>query len=311
MVFLRTSYKRDMRVLNFGSLNIDYVYSVEHIVREGETISSLELNTYGGGKGLNQSIALSRAGISVYHAGAIGEDGRFLLELLHDAGVNTKYVRILNDVRTGNAIIQKDRDGNNCILLYGGANQNITKKQIEEVLSEFSKGDILLIQNEINELDYLVNLAHDIGFVVVLNPSPMDEKILKLSLDKIDWFILNEIEASQILKVSETNKITRTKLAEALQDKFYDAKIVLTLGKDGSIYIDKNKIFQQASYKTKVVDTTAAGDTFTGYFIYGMIEQLPVQQALDIASKAAAIAVSGKGAAPSIPKISQVNSWRI
>ena len=163
-----------MKVLSFGSLNIDYVYKVDHFVQKGETLSSKSLNVFSGGKGLNQSIALAKAGVETYHAGAIGEDGKFLLEILEEAGVDTSCVKILSDERTGNAIIQNDEDGDNCILLYGGANQAITKAQVDAVLSRFDAGDYLVLQNEINELPYMMTKAHEKGMKIVLNPSPMN-----------------------------------------------------------------------------------------------------------------------------------------
>ena len=126
-----------MKILSFGSLNIDYVYKVSHFVKKGETLSAEELNVYTGGKGLNQSIALSRAGMETYHAGAIGMDGLFLLDQLKEAGVNTDLVKILEDVRTGNAIIQNDEEGDNGIILFGGANQAISKEQVDEVFEHF------------------------------------------------------------------------------------------------------------------------------------------------------------------------------
>ncbi len=188
-----------MKVLCFGSLNIDYTYKVDHFVKKGETLSSGSLQVFSGGKGLNQSIALARAGAETYHAGSIGEDGRFLLEQLQDAGVDTRYVTVLETVRTGNAIIQNDKEGDNCILLYGGANQAVTTDQADAVLEHFRKGDFLVLQNEINELAYIMERAHERGMKIVLNPSPMDEKIQGLPLGYVDYFMLNEIEASQIL----------------------------------------------------------------------------------------------------------------
>lgn len=188
-----------MKVLSFGSLNIDYTYKVDHFVQKGETLSSESLQVFSGGKGLNQSVALAKAGVETYHAGAIGEDGRFLLEVLKEAGANTDMVAVRTDVRTGNAIIQNDKEGDNCILLYGGANQAITDEQIDETVAHFEKGDFLLIQNEINGLEKLLTCAHEKGMKTVLNPSPMNEKILKLPLEYIDYFILNEVEAGQIL----------------------------------------------------------------------------------------------------------------
>ena len=141
-----------MKVLNFGSLNIDYVYDVDDFVKKGETISSKDLNVFCGGKGLNQSVALAKAGAEVYHAGMIGEDGKFLLDLLKEAGVNIDNVVIRDDIRTGNAIIQRNKSGDNCIILFSGANRSITKDYVDRVLSGFEKGDYIVLQNEISEL---------------------------------------------------------------------------------------------------------------------------------------------------------------
>lgn len=299
-----------MKILSFGSLNIDYVYTVSHFVKKGETLSAKELNVYTGGKGLNQSIALSRAGMETYQAGAIGTDGMFLLEKLKEAGVNTEYVKILNEVRTGNAIIQNDVEGDNCILLYGGANQAISKEQIDDVFEHFSKEDYLLIQNEINNLPYIVEKAKQKGMKIILNPSPMNEKILKLPLDQIDYFILNEIEAMQILEMEEDREVDGTYFANLLHKKFQDATIVLTLGSEGSICISKDEYVEQAIYKVKAVDTTAAGDTYTGYFIAGILNGRTIKESMDMAAKASAIAVTREGAAPSIPTMEEVEAYK-
>ena len=205
-----------MKVLSFGSLNIDYTYKVPHFVKKGETLASESLQVFGGGKGLNQSVALAKAGTEVYHAGAIGQDGMFLLDMLKDAGANTDYVKILDTVRTGNAIIQNDKSGDNCIILYGGANQAITREQVDEVMSHFESGDYLVLQNEINELGYIVEKAHEKGMIIVLNPSPMNEKILALPLDVIDYFILNEVEAAQILGKEDKGEESWEQIADDL-----------------------------------------------------------------------------------------------
>ena len=292
-----------MKVLNFGSLNIDFVYSLDHFVQKGETISSEALNIFSGGKGLNQSVALGRAGVSVFHAGAVGEDGQFLLDLMEQAGVDTRFVKKYTDVRTGNAIIQKDKSGDNCIILYGGANQKITKEQADETLEAFGKGDILLLQNEINEIPYIMERAHARGMKIVLNPSPMDAKIAEMPLPYVGCFVLNEIEAGQILGLREEESwsMQGEALAKALSEKFPGAEIVLTLGGAGSVYYGQGKVVKQPIFKVQAVDTTAAGDTFTGYFLAGMIEGLPIEKIMKLAAKAAAIAVSRAGAAPSIP----------
>ena len=189
-----------MKVLNFGSLNIDYVYSVEDFVKKGETISSNKLNVFSGGKGLNQSISLSKAGVNVCHAGMIGHDGTFLEKTLKQSGVDIKYLKKSESVRTGNAIIQNNRQGDNCIILYGGANQEITKGFVDTVLREFASEDWLVLQNEINEIPYIVEQAHKKGMKIILNPSPMNKRIFEINLNYIDCFILNEIEAQELTK---------------------------------------------------------------------------------------------------------------
>lgn len=292
-----------MKILNFGSLNIDNVYQVDHFVRKGETISSKSLTLFSGGKGLNQSVALGRAGAKVWHAGSIGKDGLFLLETLRAAGVNVSCVRVLEEGKTGNAIIQNDAEGDNCILLYGGANQGITREQIDETLSHFSAEDFLVLQNEVNELPYLVQKAHEKGMRIVLNPSPMDEKVFEINLSFVDLFILNELEAAELTRGTGTEP---AKMLALLQRKFPSACFVLTLGPQGAYYADAKQTIWQEIYPAKVVDTTAAGDTFTGYFLAAILEGKSVKASLELAAKAAAIAVSRPGAAPSIPKLDEV-----
>lgn len=291
-----------MKILNFGSLNIDYVYSLSHFVQKGETITSDMLNVFAGGKGLNQSIALSRAGGNVYHAGAIGADGLFLEEILNEAGVDTRFLMKCEDTRTGNAIIQKDREGDNCIILYGGANQAITKEMADEVLSAFGEGDWLFLQNEISEIPYMVKKAHERGMRIVLNPSPMNEKILGINLNYIDCFILNEVEAHALVQ----EDVDKAALLNQLKERFPHAEIVLTLGEKGSVYAGAEGIAEQKAYQVATVDTTAAGDTFLGYYMAGRLQGESVKEALDMAARASAIAVSQKGAAPSIPKRDEV-----
>ncbi len=298
-----------MKVLCFGSLNIDYTYKVDHFVKKGETLSAESLQVFCGGKGLNQSIALAKAGVDTCHAGAVGEDGVFLLEELQKAKVDTGCVAVRQDVRTGNAIIQNDREGDNCILLYGGANQAITKEQVDTVLEHFVSGDFLMLQNEINEIPYIMEQAHRKGMKIVLNPSPMNEKIFRLPLETVDYFLLNEVEAGQILGETAEKGTDGAGLARALLDKFPKAAVVLTMGGDGAVYMDSKETIIQPVYKVHTVATTAAGDTFTGYFIGGLLRGDSVRKAMDMASRAAAIAVTRQGAAPSIPLLSEVEQF--
>ena len=292
-----------MKILNFGSLNIDYVYHVPHFLRPGETLSSTAREVFCGGKGLNQSIALARAGAKVFHAGKIGaQDGEMLLEMLQQNGVETRFLA-RSAGASGHAMIQVDPEGGNCILLYGGANQEITQAFADKVLSQFEAGDVLLLQNEISALPYIMEKAHEIGMRIFLNPSPMNETISALPLAWVDTFLLNEIEAADLCGDGPD-----AVLLDRLTERYPDAAIVLTLGARGVRYGKGRLRLKHPIFSVPVVDTTAAGDTFTGYFIASVVSGHSPQEALQIASKASALAVGKKGAAPSIPYIAQVEA---
>ncbi len=261
-----------MKVLCFGSMNLDYVYPVDHIVRPGETESSDGVSINCGGKGLNQSIALARAGVSVWHAGLVGTEGQPLIDKCVQNGVNADHVHMIEG-RSGHTIIQVDKDGNNSILLFGGANRLITKDFIDEVIAGFEEGDIILLQNEINLLHVIIEKAYEKGMQIVLNPSPFNESLKKCDLNKVSCFILNEIEGEQMTGVKEPEGILK-----ALKRRFPTARIVLTLGEEGSVYLRGENIFRQSAYKVKAVDTTAAGDTFTGYFISAVINGMKPEE---------------------------------
>ena len=292
-----------MKILNFGSINIDYVYSVDHFVKEGETQSTYKRTVFPGGKGLNQSIALSKADAKVYHAGKVGnDDGFFLKDLLKENNVNVDYVKQVES-SSGHTIIQVNKQGNNCILLYPGANNLQNEKFIRDVFINFEEGDFLVLQNEINNLNLIIEIAKEKNMVIFLNPSPFDEKIKLLDLKKIDYFLLNEIEASQMCNI-DINDIDI--LIKELREKYPRAKFVLTLGKDGVIYFDNKSIFKHGIYDVEVVDTTAAGDTFTGFFIASASKNIGIEKSLEIASIASSLSVTKNGAALSIPSLEEV-----
>ena len=286
-----------MKILSFGSLNLDKVYSVDHFVRAGETMSSAKLEEFCGGKGLNQSVAIARAGGEVYHAGCVGAaDGGMLLDMLRSSGVDISLVKQLS-CPSGHAIIQVNSDGQNCILLYGGANQQVSMEQIDETLAKFDAGDILVLQNEISNLSYLIEAAGKKGMIIVLNPSPMTADILTMPLQYVSYFLLNEVEAKDLCGEEAADEAYPDKLLA----RFPNSKIVLTLGERGCIYRDAQKQISHPACKVQAVDTTAAGDTFTGFFVAAIAAGSDVHTALEQATKAAAISVGRKGAAPSIP----------
>ena len=294
-----------MKVLNFGSLNLDYTYQVPHIVREGETISSNDVQMHLGGKGFNQSVALARAGVPVYHAGLVGEEGLDFYDACQECGIKTDYIKTVTG-RCGHTIIQVDDEGQNSIVLFGGANQKNTKEYVDEVLKNFETGDILLLQNEVNELPYIIDQAFAKGMTIVLNPSPMNEIIDECDLGKVSIFVLNETEGQQL-----TGQTTPTTIVAAMEASFANAKIVLTLGKGGSIFHHGDEELYQAAFDVDTVDTTAAGDTFTGYLIAGILKKQPMRDVLVNASKAAALAVQKQGAAQSIPFMSEVELFNM
>lgn len=298
-----------MDVLCFGSLNIDYTYDVPHFVACGETLSSSCLRSFSGGKGLNQSVALSRAGSRVFHAGAVGEDGRFLLDELCQAGVDTGCVEVRSDVRTGHAIIQNDPAGDNCILLYGGANRAVSPAQADAVLSRFRPGDLLVLQNEISSLSYIIKRGKELGLRLALNPAPMDASIPALHLEVLDWLLLNEVEAAQLLDLEPQRKPDGAALVRAVGARFPGPTVVLTLGGSGAFCLSGGELFFQPAFSVPIVDTTAAGDTFTGFFLTGALEGMAPAVAMELAAAAAALAVGRKGAAPSIPTREEVSRF--
>lgn len=284
-----------MKILNFGSINIDIFFRVEHIVRPGETISSESIEKRAGGKGLNQSVALAKVSDSVYHAGSIGTDGNFLIEEMENFGVDTSLLK-KSDKLTGNAIIQVDDKGENSIVLYKGANFDNSESYVDEVLSHFEKDDILVLQNEINCMPYIINKAYEKGLKIVLNPSPITDEIEKIDLDKIDLLLVNETEAKALAKVSDAKEAVNY-----FRDNYPSLKVVETFGKNGSMYFDKDNLINQDSFKVDAVDTTGAGDTFTGYFVTYFYKGEKITKCLEVATKASALSVTKKGASISIP----------
>jgi ribokinase len=293
-----------MKVLVFGSLNIDLIFSVDHIVKPGETTSSSAQVKSAGGKGANQAAALSKAGLEVYMAGKIGDDGKFLLSLLQSYNVNTDNVSVY-DGSTGQALIQLDTNtGQNSIVLYSGGNRAITTEEAAAVLDAFSAGDMIVLQNEINVTAGLISAAAKKGLRIVLNPSPYDADISKLPLELVNLFFVNEIEGAELADMDKNSP--PEKVLDVLVKHFPTAEIVLTHGKDGAYYAYKDIRDKGEIVVLPVVDTTAAGDTFTGYFIAALTRAYTIHDALMLACKASSITVSRKGAMESIPFAAEV-----
>jgi ribokinase len=258
------------------------------------------MRVFPGGKGLNQSIALARSGSDVSHAGMVGADGEHLIRHLKDAGVNTDLISI-SDKPTGHTVIQVTPEGENSIMLYPGANREPDKAFVDRALAAFGAGDVLVLQNEVSCIAYAIGMSKARGMKAVFNPSPFSPEIFDYPLELVDIWLLNEIEGALL-----TGKESPAAMLETMGAMFPKSIAVITLGKDGVICRSPCGVYSHGCYSVDVRDTTAAGDTFTGYFISSITAGKGMAEALSLASAAAAISVSRQGASVSIPFLHEV-----
>jgi ribokinase len=287
-------------IRNLGSLNIDHVYRVTHFVRPGETLASTSYHRGAGGKGFNQTVALARAGATVAHIGACGPDGAWLREMLLREGADTTHLRESPDP-TGHAIIQVSGSGENAIILHGGANRSIGYDAVLSALTSAPEGSWFLTQNETDSVPEAIRLARQLGLTVCFNAAPMDPAVLEYPLAMVDWLVVNETEGAEISGREHPDAI-----ADALAARYPSMGLVLTLGSDGVLCRKGNRTLRLPAPQVGVVDTTAAGDTFTGFFVAAMAAGLDLEPALARATHAAALTVTRPGAAPSIPFASEL-----
>ena len=285
------------KILNIGSLNLDYVYAVPHFVAAGETLLSSRRDVFAGGKGLNQTVAAARAGAKVFHGGAVGADGGMLLDLLRDAGADVSAVARV-DVPTGHAIIQVSPQGENSIIILGGANRAVSPETVAAALDKVDAGDILLLQNEINGLDGIIRRAAEKGLRILFNPAPMEASVKDLPLQLLDTLIVNEGEGQALGGDMD-----------ALRAAYPRQRILLTQGSRGACLWTGSECLFQPAFPVKAVDTTAAGDCFLGYYAAALAESLPYAEAMRLAAAASALAVQRQGAAPSIPLRREVEGF--
>lgn len=290
-----------MKIVNYGSINLDHVYQVDHIVQPGETLLAADQNLFCGGKGLNQSIALAKAGAEIFHAGVVGEDGDILLDALRAAKVDITHIRRAPGA-SAHTVIQVDRKGQNCIIVFSGENMRPSEADIDRVLADFAPGDAVLMQNELFNTPLMMRKAAEKGLAIIFNPSPVSREMLSYPLETVSWFLLNEIEGEALTGETDPGRIL-----DVLAKKFPNGSVVLTLGANGAWAMDRGQRFFQPAFEVQAVDTTAAGDTFTGFFLAGISSGMPIPDALRRAAFASSIAVSRKGAADSIPTAEEVS----
>lgn len=290
------------KLVNLGSLCIDHVYSVPEITGPGETVASLGHEVFPGGKGLNQSVAAARAGAEVTHFGCVGEDGAWLKEVLAEAGVDASGVRVATGA-SGHAVIQVNAAGENAIVIAGGSNRELTEADVTSALDALGPGDWLLLQNEINDLEGVLAAAADRGARVAFNVAPVDGREAGYDLSGTALLIVNEIEAAALAGEDDPPAALRS-----LCQRYPNMDVVLTLGREGLLYANRDETRTMPAYSVQAVDETAAGDAFIGYLMATLLAGDEMAPALRKASAAGALAVTRAGAASSIPPPAEVEA---
>lgn len=289
-----------MKILIYGSVNIDSIYKVQDIVKPGQTIKGSFEGKKAGGKGANQAFAVGMAcnnRYEVYFAGKADYEADFIFNKMKEVSINCDYV-CKSSYGTGSAIIQVSQEGQNSIIVCSNGNYHIEKDEIDNVFSNFEKGDCLILNAEINNVPYILEKSYEKGMIIFFNPSPCDQKLVYMPLEKASYLIFNEIEGSFFSGVKGSYK----EIVDSLKKKYPNSKIVLTMGKDGC-YCDDIYV---PAYKVNAVDTTGCGDTFLGFFATEIISGNSIENSLKIANKAASIAATRLGAMTSIPSYSEV-----
>jgi len=281
-------------IWNLGSINIDNFYEVPHLPQVGETLAARSFGFGLGGKGANMSVAAARAAARVAHIGAIGPEGRWTRDRLMEYGVDTPHIAEVQ-TPTGHANIVVDAAGENNIVLFQGANVKLTEAIIGQALTEASPRDYVLMQNETNGQEYCAATAKSLGLHVVYAAAPFDAAAIERLLGRIDILVLNEVEAEQL-------EADLGKTVDALGV----ADVIITLGSKGCRWVSNQGDRAFDAYAAEAVDTTGAGDTFTGYLVAGLDRGLRMEDAIDLALKAGALMVMRRGTADVIPDLKEI-----
>ncbi len=297
------------KILVIGSLNLDIVARVGHMPEIGETILSDDMEMIPGGKGANQACAAGKLGARVCMLGALGKDayGNILLESLQNAGVDTSRLIRRERESTGLALINVNAEGNNSIVVIPGANQTVDKNYIDENEEAIKESDIIILQMEIPiaTVLYAAQKAKKWGKTVILDPAPVPEYFPQELFQYVDIIKPNETELQMIAKAGGES-LELEWAAEYLRQKGVK-DVIVTLGEKG-VYVNSERkgILQIPAQKVEAVDTTAAGDTFTAAMAVKLAEEADIEQAVEFANRASAIAVTRKGAQASIPTREEV-----
>lgn len=283
-------------IWNLGSINADNFYHLKHLPAAGETLQAARFHQGLGGKGANMSVAAARAAARVAHVGAVGADGKWAIDRLLEYGVDTPYIATV-DAPTGHANIYVDAQGENNIVLLAGANADVSEQMIGRALSDASAGDMLLMQNETSGQVYAAKTAKALGLKVTYAAAPFSADAVNDVMAFVDLLILNAVEADQ-LERSQDMDLSQVPIDD----------IVVTLGAEGCQWVSnkQHSAVTLDAYPTHVVDTTGAGDTFTGYLVAALDRGMGMSAAIDLGLQAAALMVAREGTADVIPDLKEI-----
>ena len=294
-----------------GSLNMDLVVNVDTMPKPGQTIIGSNFKEVPGGKGANQAVAMTRLNGNVSMIGKVGEDGfgQTLINSLKNDKVDTTYIQTSKGA-TGVALITVVKNAQNSIVVSPGANFEVKEDDIDNNIEAIKNSDIVVLHLEtpLNTIKYALNKAKELNKYTILNPAPavkLDDEIIK----NVDLLTPNETELEIISGVSIETEEDIQKAAQIMIEKGVK-ELIVTLGSKGSLYINKEKSMFKKAYKVEAVDTTAAGDSYTGALAVALSQDKNIEDAMDFASKVGALSVLKEGAQSSLPTLEDVKNFR-
>lgn len=255
------------KVVVLGSLNVDRILQMDRVPEPGETLALNNQDMAGGGKGANQAIAAARSGAQTSFIGRVGadENGKFMLQQLVNSGVTTDLVAVDEDAGTGQAFVMVEKSGENRILIYGGANAQLSATDVKKAQTQIAAADLMVAQLEtpVETTQFAFQMAKELGVKTILNPAPAVAKLPAELLKNTDVITPNETEVEILTGIAVTDEAAMLKAAQRLHDLGV-ATVIITLGSKGVFYDDGAQHGIVPAFKVQAVDTTAAGDTFLG-----------------------------------------------
>lgn len=293
------------KVVVLGSLNVDRILQMDRVPEPGETLALNNQDMDGGGKGANQAIAAARSGAQTSFIGRVGadENGKFMLQQLVNSGVTTDLVAVDEDAGTGQAFVMVEKSGENRILIYGGANAQLSATDVKKAQTQIAAADLMVAQLEtpVETTQFAFQMAKELGVKTILNPAPAVAKLPAELLKNTDVITPNETEVEILTGIAVTDEAAMLKAAQRLHDLGV-ATVIITLGSKGVFYDDGVQHGIVPAFKVWAVDTTAAGDTFLGALSSELNPDLSnLKTAIEYGNKASSLAVQKMGAQPSIP----------